>query len=141
MVPAAFVALEALPLTHTGKVDRRRLPVVRRVRPDLPHPLAPPRSPLEAALAALWAEVLELDAVGIRDAFVDLGGDSLQALQIANAIRATWGVALSPPALLEASTVERMAVAVLGALAESTSAEDLADLLARIDRPEVRAGE
>ena len=139
MVPSAFVALDALPLTHTGKVDRRRLPGVRRVRPDRPHPPAPPRSPLEAALAALWAEVLEFDAVGIHDVFVELGGHSLHALQIANAIRVAWGVALTPPDLLGASTVERMAAIVLVALAESSGVERPDDLLAGLERPEAGA--
>ncbi len=136
MVPAAFVALESLPLTHTGKVDRRELPGVRRVRPDLSHPPAPPRSPLETALASIWAEVLELDGVGIHDTFVELGGDSLQALQVADALRAIWRVTLSQRALLEASTVERMARAVLDALAESADAGSVAAQLSRMERPD-----
>lgn len=133
MVPSAFVTLEALPLTHTGKIDRRRLHDVRKVGPVLACALI---SPLETALAALWAEVLELDALGIHDPFVELGGNSLLAFAIAARIRTTWGVALSPQVLLEAPTVERMAQAVLEALADAANADTVAALLSRVEQPE-----
>ena len=64
MVPSAFVVLDALPKTATGKVDRRALPAPDRARPALETPYAAPGTPLEERLAALWAELLHVDQVG-----------------------------------------------------------------------------
>ncbi len=81
MVPAAYVVLPALPLTGSGKVDRRALPAPG------PRGLAPgreytaPRSETERAIAAIWAELLGVAAVGIHDNFFDLGGHSLLAIR------------------------------------------------------------
>src|SRR5262249_18764989 len=82
MVPAAFVVLDALPLTPNGKVDRNALPAPEQQRPDWHGVFVAPRSPTEELLAALCAEVLGLDRVGIHDNFFDLGGHSLQAAQL-----------------------------------------------------------
>ncbi len=66
MVPATFVSLDALPLTPNGKVDRRALPAPEAMRPELRAGYVAPRTPEEAALAAVWAQVLEVDRVGRR---------------------------------------------------------------------------
>ena len=83
LVPAAFVLLDALPLTSNGKVDRRALPAPGRERPELETPYAAPASTTEAEVAELWAELLGLDRVGIDDSLFDLGGHSLTATRIA----------------------------------------------------------
>ena len=82
MTPAAFVLLEALPLTPNGKVDRKALPA-----PDLPalarqDGFVAPHSTTEIAVAAIWAEVLGIDPIGIHDDFFALGGHSLLATQV-----------------------------------------------------------
>ena len=82
MVPATYVVLDALPLLPSGKVDRRALPEPTTERPELAVSLVAPRNEVEAALAAIWAEVLGLDAIGVHDEFLDLGGDSLSASRI-----------------------------------------------------------
>ena len=84
MQPAAFVVLEELPLTPNGKVDRARLPppTVERSETDA---YVAPTNELEAALATVWAEVLELKQVGIHDNFFELGGDSIRAVKLAGA--------------------------------------------------------
>ena len=87
MVPAAFVFLEALPLTENGKVDRRALPAPSRVRPVLASPYVAPRSSLEERLCAIYCEVLQLDEIGVDDNFLELGGDSLGAVRIFARIR------------------------------------------------------
>src|SRR4030095_8350032 len=74
MVPAIFVTLETLPLTPTGKVDRRSLPPPQGTRPALGNPYAAPTSPLEETLAKMWGDVLSLEQVGIHNDFLDLGG-------------------------------------------------------------------
>lgn len=77
MVPAAFVFVPHLPLTVNGKLDRAALPEPDRSRPDTAAPYCAPRSALERRLAAIVADVLRIDLVGIDDNFFDLGGNSL----------------------------------------------------------------
>lgn len=82
-VPSAFAFLETpLPVTSTGKLDRQALPAPGAARPRLDTPYVTPRGELETQLAALWAEVLELDEVGVDDDFFELGGDSLSILSM-----------------------------------------------------------
>ncbi len=107
MIPAAFIQLEALPLTVNGKVDRKALTdysPVRAVEPD--H--AAPRTAIEHQLASIWAEVLHVNDIGIHDNFFDLGGDSiLGTLILARAARA--GLKISPTQLFEYQTIAELA--------------------------------
>lgn len=81
MLPSAYVYLEDLPRTPSGKLDRRALPAPGRKRPDLDAPYVAPSSPLEQAITEIWCELLELDQVGLDDDFFELGGTSLLALR------------------------------------------------------------
>ncbi|MBI6899748.1 amino acid adenylation domain-containing protein [Pseudomonas putida] len=86
MLPAAFVALEALPLTNNGKVDRRALPLPGAQ--DLAVAVfEAAATPVEQALAALWAQVLEVERVGRHDSFFELGGHSLSAIRLVGEMR------------------------------------------------------
>jgi acyl carrier protein len=109
MMPSAFVFLETLPLSPTGKIDRRALPAPNHARPALKAPYVTPRTPTESDLARIWAEVLELEQVGVHDDFLDLGGDSLLATRILSRVIQTFRVELSIQALLAAPTVAQMA--------------------------------
>ena len=80
MVPSAIVRLERLPLTGNGKVDRKALPAPEG-RPEGMEYEAP-RTPVEEALAEIWAQVLRVERVGTRDDFFELGGDSIWALSV-----------------------------------------------------------
>ena len=133
MVPSAFVLLPAMPLSAVGKVDRGALPAPGRVRPLDAAPV-PPSTPIESALAGIWAEVLELDEVGAHDAFLDLGGDSLRAGQIAARVMSTFHVTMPASELFHAGTVAAMAVVVVEALAGTLEATCLAQMLADTDR-------
>jgi non-ribosomal peptide synthase protein (TIGR01720 family) len=108
MVPAAFVTLPALPLSANGKVDRKALPAPEGDRPALAQPYLAPRTELEEALAAIWAEVLGLDRVGVEDNFFELGGDSILSLQVVSRANAA-GVRVSPRQFYETQTVAQLA--------------------------------
>jgi acyl-coenzyme A synthetase/AMP-(fatty) acid ligase/acyl carrier protein len=112
MVPQAFVFLDALPRTASGKVNRGQLPPPGRARPDLSTPFAPPRDELERLLAGVWATVLDLEAVGIDDHFLDLGGHSLAAMRVAALVMEATDVEMPLSALLATPTVAEMAAVV-----------------------------
>ena len=133
MIPSAFVLLDALPLTPTGKVDRRALPARLPTRPELDTPFVSPRTPLEEALAGIWAEILGLDQVGIHDNFLDLGGNSLRAIQVIPKVLNTFKVEVPLRTLLEASTVADMAVVIRQNQAEKAGQEALARMLADVE--------
>ena len=81
MVPAAFIALEAWPLTSNGKLDRRALPAPG-IDSDPVHGCEPPQGDVETMLAAIWAETLKVDHVNRHDDFFRLGGHSLLTLRV-----------------------------------------------------------
>nr|ASV46716.1 non-ribosomal peptide synthetase [uncultured bacterium] len=130
MVPSAFVGLERFPLTPSGKTDRMALPA-----PDPSHSgegaeYAPPRNPTEETVAAIWAEVLGVERVGIHEHFFDLGGHSLRAAQIVARLRGAFQVDLPMGALFDAPTVAELAALVEGA----GGAGEQAPPLARVPR-------
>nr|WP_279610664.1 non-ribosomal peptide synthetase [Burkholderia gladioli] len=108
MVPAAYVALAALPLTANGKLDRRALPA-----PDAAafgqQAYEAPRGELEATLAALWSELLGVDRVGRQDNFFALGGHSLLAVRVIGRLRERFGEAATLKTLFEAPSLAAFA--------------------------------
>jgi amino acid adenylation domain-containing protein len=111
MVPQAIVVLDALPLTPSGKIDRRALPEPGRAQ-SVPERYQPPRGPAEQMIADIWALVLKVERVGIHDNFFDLGGHSLLATQAMSRIRQSCGVDLPLRAIFEAPTVASLAAAI-----------------------------
>jgi len=109
MLPAAVVLLDALPLSGSGKVDVRALPVPEEIKTEEDY-LAP-RTPLEQELARIWQEVLGLERVGITDNFFELGGDSILSIQIV--ARANQkGLRVAHKHLFEHRTVAELAAVV-----------------------------
>ncbi|MEZ5332855.1 MAG: amino acid adenylation domain-containing protein [Thermoanaerobaculia bacterium] len=112
-IPTAFVGLEALPLDRRGKVDAAALP-----RPEKEGPrsrnatTAPPRTPTEKAIAAVWEDVLGRGGIGTDDSFFDLGGHSLQAMQVAARLEERLGLRLPLRRYFEAATVADLAAAL-----------------------------
>ena len=133
MVPAAFVSLAELPLTASGKVDRQRLPAPEPLRPQLTGPYVPPNSPVEVELARLWTAILGVAQVGIHDDFLELGGDSLLAMRLVVRVQETFPTSVSSRALLQASTVADMAVAITQRLANQVEAADMVLWLAEVE--------
>jgi amino acid adenylation domain-containing protein len=109
MVPSTIVFVEALPLTPSGKVDRRALPAPAVARRDVPER---PRTATEATLAAIWRALLGLPEVGVHDDFFDLGGHSLLAAQLVAQIEVAFRTTLPVRRLFEAPTVARLAALI-----------------------------
>ncbi|HEX8243923.1 MAG TPA: AMP-binding protein, partial [Longimicrobium sp.] len=108
LVPAAFVAVDSIPLTPNGKVDRGALP---DPVPDAAAPYAPPRTPVEAALAEAWGEVLGVERVGMDDNYFALGGDSIRSLRLVAAVQRR-GLSLSISQLYRHHSVRELAAAL-----------------------------
>jgi amino acid adenylation domain-containing protein/non-ribosomal peptide synthase protein (TIGR01720 family) len=109
MLPSQFVFLKALPLTANGKIDKKALPAPNAVKPELQAAFVAPRTPVEIALAKIWAELLNLEQVSIHDNFFELGGDSIisiQAIAKANQV----GLRLTPKQIFEYQTIARLAL-------------------------------
>ncbi|MET0400530.1 MAG: amino acid adenylation domain-containing protein, partial [Longimicrobiaceae bacterium] len=107
MVPGAFVAMERLPLTPSGKVARRALPAPEQSAPGAAY--VAPRTATEELLAAIYAEVLRVERVGAQQSFFDLGGHSLLAVRVISRVRDALGVELTVRALFEAPGVAELA--------------------------------
>ena len=106
MLPAYFVALDALPLTPTGKLDRKALPAPVRMQQVA---YAAPVTEVEQKLARLWQEVLGVERVGLHDNFFQLGGDSLSAAEMIARFPEHFGMELPLASLFEASTIAGLA--------------------------------
>jgi amino acid adenylation domain-containing protein len=132
MVPAAFVFLDAWPLTPSGKIDRAALPSPERADQGATQPYVAPRTEAEATLAQICAELLGLKRVGAEDSFFALGGHSLLATQLLARVRAQFQVELPLRTLFEQPTVAGLAQAL--ALAQQTSSAAPTPAITRVDR-------
>lgn len=110
LVPSHIVLLDSLPLTPNGKLDRKRLPSPDRAQPTAG--FVKPRNSDEAAIAAIFGDVLGLDRVGVHDNFFELGGHSLKAAQVISRIRQDLGRELPLAAFFRAPTVAAAASAL-----------------------------
>ncbi len=110
MIPAHFVSLPALPLTPNGKIDRNALPIPEETGVDEGYDA--PHTPAEDVLAAIWAEVLELERVGRHGNFFELGGHSLLAIRVISRLREAFQVELSVRTVFEAPTIAELASAI-----------------------------
>lgn len=110
MVPAAVVSLPALPLTPSGKVDRRSLPQPHLKAFIQQAPFVAPRHAVEVQLAQIWSELLEQPSIGVNDDFFDLGGHSLTAMRLMQAIAQQFGQTLPLTTVLTHRTIAEMAI-------------------------------
>ena len=114
MIPSVFIMLDQLPLTPTGKVDRKALPEPDGTRPESEIAFAEPQNALEAQLARIWADILGLDRVGVNDNFFDLGGHSLAAMRIVSRVTDRFNLKMSTQLLFQSPTVRAMAAVIAG---------------------------
>ncbi|CRM12377.1 non-ribosomal peptide synthetase [Pseudomonas sp. 58 R 3] len=135
MVPLHWLWLDRLPLNANGKLDRNALPALDIGQLHSQDYLAP-RNELETTLAAIWAEVLKVERVGVQDNFFELGGHSLLATQIASRVQKTLQRDVPLRAMFECSTVAELAEYIDGLAANEISAEKvdrLSDLMAELE--------
>ncbi|MEH2321834.1 non-ribosomal peptide synthetase [Nostoc sp.] len=109
MVPTIFMALEAMPLTPNGKVDRKALPKPDASRPELEANYVAPRTPIEQQITDIWTQVLNVKQVGIYDNFFELGGYSLLGIQVVSRLRQALQVEILMSNLFELPTVADLA--------------------------------
>lgn len=133
MIPQVFVILNSLPLTPTGKVDRLALPAPGKSRPELDTEFVAPRSPVEKALAEIWAQVLDLDQVGAQDNFFELGGNSILTTQIASRVITTFHVKIPLRTLFDSPTLADMAVVITQRRTEKVKHEELDQILTELE--------
>ena len=133
MIPSTFVFLHAMPLTTSGKIDRKALPAPPKTRPNLENPFIEAQTPFEENLVPIWSKVLGIDQIGIHDNFFELGGNSLMGTRIASHIRDTFFLDVPVRLVFENPTVAELAVAVVQLKAEKKEPRDIDHILAQLE--------
>jgi aryl carrier-like protein len=108
MVPSTIVRMETFPLTSSGKVDRRSLPVPERKR-QMDRSYVAPQGESERILATIWEELLQVDKVGVRDNFFDLGGHSLLLVKMVPKVATAFGRKVTIIDLFQRPTIKALA--------------------------------
>jgi amino acid adenylation domain-containing protein len=134
MIPSAFVFLETIPLTPTGKPDWQALPLPDQSRPMLDQPYTPARNVLEATLAAIWEQVLGMEPIGIFDNFLDLGGNSLLAMRIIARLQEVLRIETPLRKLFDLPTVAELAAFISEAQQEQGTDAELEKLLQEVGK-------
>ncbi|MCA1636567.1 MAG: amino acid adenylation domain-containing protein [Acidobacteria bacterium] len=109
MIPGGFVWVERMPVTANGKLDRAALPEPEHTRPVIDKLFVAPQTELEAVIAANWCDALRLDKVGIQDNFFDLGGHSLDLLQVQTRLQTQLNRQIPIAVLFQFPTVSSLA--------------------------------
>jgi len=118
MVPAAFMILDALPLSTNGKVDRKRLPAPHATVAGSAY--VAPRNHTEQVLCTIWCDILGCEQVGVRDNFFDCGGHSLLAIPLISRVKKQFGVTMELHEMFRLQTIDDMARFLDASIASST---------------------
>jgi amino acid adenylation domain-containing protein len=135
MIPAHFVCLTSMPLTPSGKIDRRKLPEPIELasgRDRAPSYVAP-RTSVEQFLAGCWSDVLQVDKVSVHDNFFELGGHSLSATQLVSRIRDQFALELPLYRVFERPTLELLALEIIQRQASREELSDVESLLSELE--------
>ena len=133
MLPSSFVILESLPLTASGKVDRRALPAADRSRHQLDTPYSAPATAVEKVLVKLWTEVLGIAEVGIHDEFPQLGGDSLLSARIVSRVNDIFSLKRPVKFLFETPTVARLSAFIVAEETTPGQSEKIARISLKVE--------
>ncbi|MGZ4033117.1 MAG: non-ribosomal peptide synthetase, partial [Tumebacillaceae bacterium] len=112
MIPSAFVLLEEFPLTPSGKVDRRALPMPTDTLTAMEQRYVAPRNTTEEVLVLIWKELLGLEKVGVETNFFEVGGNSLTAMSMISKVRETFAVNVPTQKMFSLTTISGMAAAL-----------------------------
>lgn len=134
MIPSAFVILENLPLTASGKVDQHALLTLDATNLVIEKQYVAPRTPTEKKLVEIWSKVLKAERVGIHDDFFELGGHSLTALQVVNRIRDEFQIKMQLQDLFTTPTIDQLALAMVKETSNQEVEEDIEDLLTELEQ-------
>jgi len=121
MVPSYFIFLETLPLTSSGKLDKKKLP--KPSGDKAANLLAVPENSTEKRLLDLWKKLFKIDAISISDNFFDVGGNSLLAINLATLISEEFNIEMSTIAIFEYPTIKRQSDFFTGKANQKISAE------------------
>jgi amino acid adenylation domain-containing protein len=133
MIPSLFLLLDTVPLTGSGKIDRRALPAPDAERATLAEAFLAPRSGVEEMLASIWSDVLGVRA-GINDNFFELGGHSLLATQVMSRVREAFGIEIALRSLFEQPTVGELAETVEETLKAKAGMPARVEKMGRVQR-------
>ena len=133
MLPSFFVAMDSLPLTPSGKVDRRALPPPAKLREKADMSYAAANTPVEKVLVKLWADTVGIEDIGIHDDFSELGVDSLLSAQIVSRVNDTFPLKRPLNTLLEAPTVANLSKFIIEQETLPGQSEQVAHILLKIE--------
>jgi amino acid adenylation domain-containing protein len=131
MIPSQFIPLKEFPLTINGKIDKKKLLRNKSLTTNYSRNYLAPRDEVEARLAALWEEVLEIDKIGVLDDFFKIGGHSLKATYLITRIKSEFNVKLDLISIFNNSTLEGMSAEIKKAQlvnAEVTISDDFENI-------------
>lgn len=128
MIPTTFVLLSALPLTPSGKINRRGLPAPSMQRPELERPFVPPQTEVESKIAAIWQSALQIERIGVYDNFFALGGHSLLLTHVQTKLAQTFDQAIPIVSLFQNPTIHALAQSLtLADTDQSTASQNMRD--------------
>ncbi len=134
MMPSHFVFLDEMPRHPNGKVDRSKLPAVTSAYAGRSRDFVAPRTPIEQQLAALWSQLLGIEAIGIHDNFFTLGGHSLLATQLVSRLRDLFQIEIPLQKIFETPTIAGLALTTTQLRAQWQQAEQLDQLLSELEQ-------
>jgi len=134
MIPSFFITLPTLPLTPTGKLDRRALLGLETIEQTDTAAVVKPRTSVEEQVAKIWHEVLKNPHIGIQENFFDLGGHSLLLTQLANRVLTIFHIRLPLRILFDVPTIEQMAHAIVKAQVEAAEPTTVKRLISKVQQ-------